>query len=257
MSEPAGARSTTPGGTGERVVVVTGGGSGIGRTVARELLTRGHRLVLAGRRPEPLAETAKGFADVLCVPTDVTDPGSVRDLFRAVADGPGRVDVLFNNAGIFPAGQTIDTIDDDTWTAAWQVNVSGSVWCAREAVRMMKTTGGGRIINNASISAHVPRPESVAYTTTKHAIAGLTRSILLDGRAHNITATRLDIGNAATDMTGAFVNALQPDGTRRAEPTFDPVHVARLVGDIVELPHEVAVPELMVMAAGMPFIGRG
>ncbi|WP_432558987.1 SDR family oxidoreductase [Granulicoccus sp. GXG6511] len=240
-----------------RVVVVTGGGSGIGRTVARELLGRGHRVVLAGRRPELLAETAKGHADVLTVPTDVTDSASVRALFDRVAEAHGRVDVLFNNAGIFPIGQTVDTIDDDTWHAAWQVNVTGSVWCAREAVRMMKATGGGRIINNASISAHVPRPESVAYTTTKHAIAGLTRSILLDGRAHNITATRLDIGNAATDMTGSFVNALQADGSRKAEPTFDPAHVARLVADIVALPNEVAVPELMVMAAGMPFIGRG
>lgn len=254
----AGSDAGAPARAGQaRVVVVTGAGSGIGRTVARELLARGHRLVLAGRRAEALAETAAGAADVLCVPTDVTDSASVRALFEAVAAGPGRLDVLFNNAGIFPTSQAIDAIDDDTWNAAWQVNVSGSVWCAREAVRMMKAGGGGRIINNASISAHVPRPESVAYTTTKHAIAGLTRSILLDGRAHNITATRLDIGNAATELTGGFVNALQPDGSRRAEPTFDPAHAARLVADVVELPNEVAVPELMVMAAGMPFIGRG
>jgi NAD(P)-dependent dehydrogenase (short-subunit alcohol dehydrogenase family) len=240
-----------------RIVVVTGGGSGIGRTVARELLDRGHRLVLAGRRPEALAETAEGYAGVLCVPTDVTDPDSVRALFEAVADGPGRVDVLFNNAGIFPAAASVDTLTDEVWDATWRANVSGSLYCAREAVRLMKTSGGGRVINNASISAHVPRPESVAYTTTKFAMAGLTRSILLDGRAYNITATRLDVGNAATDMTGPFVNALQPDGSRRAEPTFDPVHVARLVADVVALPNEVAVPELMVMAAGMPFIGRG
>ncbi|HHV22836.1 MAG TPA: SDR family oxidoreductase [Propionibacterium sp.] len=243
--------------TEPRVIVVTGAGSGIGRAVARELLARGHVVVLAGRRAELLAETAEGYAQALCTPTDITDPESVRALFRAIADHPGRVDVLFNNAGVFPAGQSIDTIDDDTWNAAWQVNVSGAVWCAREAVRMMKEAGGGRVINNASISAHTPRPESVAYTTTKHAIAGLTKSIALDGRAHNITATRLDIGNAATDMTGAFVNALQPDGSRKAEPTFDPVHVARLVADVVALPNDVAVPELMVMAAGMPFIGRG
>lgn len=240
-----------------RVVVVTGGGSGIGRTVARELLARGQRLVLAGRRLEPLIETAAGNESVLCVPTDVTDPDSVRALFEAVAAGPGRVDVLFNNAGIFPEPASVDTLTDEAWAATWQANVSGSVYCAREAVRMMKASGGGRIINNASISAHVPRPEAVAYTTTKHAITGLTRSILLDGRAHNITATRLDIGNAATAMTGSFVNALQPDGSRRAEPTFDPVHLARLVADVVALPFEVAVPELMVMAAGMPFVGRG
>lgn len=241
----------------KRVVVVTGGGSGIGRRVAREFLHRGHFVVIAGRRPEALAETAGGHVEALCVPTDVTDSQSVRELFQAVADGPGRVDVLFNNAGIFPKNQSIDAIDDDTWNATWQVNVNGSVWCAREAVRMMKTSGGGRIINNASISAHVPRPESVAYTTTKHAIAGLTRSILLDGRAYNITATRLDIGNAATEMTANMVSALQPDGSRKAEPTFDAAHVARLIADVAELPNEVAVPELMVMAAGMPFIGRG
>lgn len=247
-----------PAGDHSRVVVITGGGSGIGRTMARQFLARGHRVVLSGRRAETLAETAAGHAQALCVPTDITDPESVRALFQAVVDGPGRIDVLVNNAGTFPMGQSVDQIDDDTWTAAWQVNVSGSVWCAREAVRLMKVQGtGGRIINNASISAHVPRPESVAYTTTKHAIAGLTRSILLDGRAHNITATRLDIGNAATPMTGAMVNALQPDGSRKAEPTFDPIHVARLVGDVIELPNDVAVPELMVMAAGMPFIGRG
>lgn len=243
--------------TGPRVVVVTGGGSGIGRIVARELLARGHRLVLAGRRAETLAETAEGYPGVLSVPTDVTDPDSVRALFAAVAEGPGRVDVLFNNAGLFPPAASVDALTDELWEATWRANVSGSVYCAREAMRMMKDSGGGRIINNASISAHVPRPESVAYTTTKHAIAGLTRSILLDGRAYNITATRLDIGNAATDMTGPFVDALQADGSRSAEPTFDPVHIARLVADVVALPIQVAVPELMVMAAGMPFIGRG
>lgn len=175
---------------GPRVVVVTGGGSGIGRTVARELLQRGHRLVLAGRRPEVLAETADGYADVLCVPTDVTDPDSVRALFAAVAGGWGHVDVLFNNAGIFPVAASVDMLTDEAWDLTWRANVSGSVYCAREAVRMMKASGGGRIINNASISAHIPRPEAVAYTTAKHAITGLTRSILLDGRADNITAKR-------------------------------------------------------------------
>jgi NAD(P)-dependent dehydrogenase (short-subunit alcohol dehydrogenase family) len=244
--------------TEPRIVVVTGGGSGIGRVVARTLLDQGHRLVLVGRRADLLAETAAGFPGVLRVPADVTDPHSVRALFAAVADGPGRVDVLFNNAGFFPAAASVDTLTDEMWDATWKANVSGSVYCAREAVRMMKESGaGGRIINNASISAHVPRPESVAYTTAKHAIAGLTRSILLDGRAYNITATRLDIGNAATEMTDSFGNALQADGSRRAEPTFDPVHIATLVADLVALPVEIAVPELMVMAAGMPFIGRG
>ena len=246
-------RATPP-----RVVLVTGGGSGIGRSVARELLARGHRLVLVGRHAETLAETAEGYANATCIQADVTDPDAVRDLFAQIAAGPGRLDVLFNNAGVFPPPASIETITDDSWNSAWAVNVSGSVWCAREAFRLMKSVGeGGRIINNASISAHVPRPKSLAYTTTKHAIAGLTRSILLDGRPYNITATRLDIGNAATAMTGAFVDALQADGSRKAEPTFDPDHVARLVANVVDLPHDIAVPELMVMAAGMPFIGRG
>lgn len=244
--------------TPPRVVLVTGGGSGIGRSVARELLSRGHRLVLVGRHAETLAETAEGYADAVCIRADVTDPDAVRDLFAQIAAGPGRLDVLFNNAGVFPPPASIETITDESWNSAWAVNVSGSVWCAREAFRLMKARGeGGRIINNASISAHVPRPKSLAYTTTKHAIAGLTRSILLDGRPHNITATRLDIGNAATAMTGFFVDALQADGSRKAEPTFDPDHVARLVANVVDLPHDIAVPELMVMAAGMPFIGRG
>lgn len=240
-----------------KVVLVTGGGSGIGRSVARQLLDRGHQVILTGRHGATLEETTRGHGDALCVETDVTDPEAVRQLFIRIAQGPGRLDVLFNNAGVFPPPAGIDTITDESWNSAWEVNVSGSVWCAREAFRLMKTHGGGRIINNASISAHVPRPKALAYTVTKHAIAGLTRSILLDGRPHNITATRLDIGNAATAMTGGFVDALQADGSRKSEPTFDPEHVARLVAEVVELPNDVAVPELMVMAAGMPFIGRG
>lgn len=244
--------------TESRVVVVTGGGSGIGRVVARELLGRGHQVVVAGRRRDALHETLQGHPEALAVPTDVTDPGSVSALFGEVAGRLGRVDVLFNNAGSFGTGAAVDEIGDEEWRAAWEVNVSGYVYCSREAIKLMKRTGrGGRVINNASISSHVPRPQSVAYTTTKHAIAGLTKSILLDGRPHSITATRLDIGNAATEMTSGMVRALQPDGSRRAEPTFDPVHVAQMVAQVVELPPSVAVPELMVMAAGMPFIGRG
>ncbi|NNG18355.1 SDR family oxidoreductase [Naumannella sp. ID2617S] len=242
-----------------RVVVVTGGGSGIGRTVARELLSRGHTVVVAGRRAEALEETVASAdsGSSRCVPTDVTDPSQVATLFARVDEAYGRCDVLFNNAGAFGPSAPVDELSAADWDEVWRVNVSGPVFCAGAAVRLMRRTGGGRIINNASISAHVPRPRSVAYTTTKHAITGLTRSITLDGRADNITATRLDIGNAATAMTGGFAEALQPDGQRRPEPTFDPVHVARLVGDVSELPFEVAVPELMVMAAGMPFAGRG
>ncbi|OYO18143.1 hypothetical protein CGZ93_16485 [Enemella dayhoffiae] len=242
-----------------RVVVVTGGGSGIGRTVARELLSRGHTVVVAGRRAAALEETVASAdsGSSRCVPTDVTDQSQVATLFARVDEAYGRCDVLFNNAGAFGPSAPVDELSAADWDEVWRVNVSGPVFCTGAAVRLMRRTGGGRIINNASISAHVPRPRSVAYTTTKHAITGLTRSITLDGRADNITATRLDIGNAATAMTGGFAEALQPDGQRRPEPTFDPVHVARLVADVSELPFEVAVPELMVMAAGMPFAGRG
>ncbi|OYO01045.1 SDR family oxidoreductase [Enemella evansiae] len=245
----------------ERVVVVTGAGSGIGRTVAADLLGRGHTVVLAGRRAEALNETVAGVESAaeraLAVPTDVTDPSQVARLFASVEEAFGRCDVLFNNAGSFGPPGAVDEISAADWDEIWKVNVSGPVFCAGAAVRLMRRTGGGRIINNASISAHVPRPQSVAYTTTKHAITGLTRSITLDGRADNISATRLDIGNAATAMTSGMVQALQPDGSRRAEPTFDPAHVATLIADLVALPFEVAVPELMVMANGMPFAGRG
>ena len=245
----------------ERVVVVTGAGSGIGRTVAADLLGRGHTVVLAGRRAEALNETVAGVESAaeraLAVPTDVTDPTQVARLFASVEEAFGRCDVLFNNAGSFGPAGAVDEISAADWDEIWKVNVSGPVFCAGAAVRLMRRTGGGRIINNASISAHVPRLASVAYTTTKHAITGLTRSITLDGRADNISATRLDIGNAATAMTSGMVQALQPDGSRRAEPTFDPAHVATLIADLVELPFEVAVPELMVMANGMPFAGRG
>lgn len=240
-----------------KVVVVTGAGSGIGRVLARGLLAAGHRLVLAGRRADALEETAQGHDAALTVTTDVRDPGSVAALFAELDQRVGHIDVLINNAGVFTRAASVDEINDEDWANALATNVSGSVYCAREAVRRMKQTGGGRVVNNASISAHVPRPRSVAYTTTKHAITGLTKSINLDGRVFGISATQLDIGNAASAMTASMTEALQPDGTRRAEPTFDPAHLVAMVSNLVDLPVQVAVPELMVMATGMPFFGRG
>lgn len=239
------------------VVVVTGAGSGIGRILSRGLLAAGHRVVLAGRRADALQESAQSHASAIAIPTDVRDSGSVAELFQAVDKRCGRVDVLINNAGVFGRPAAVDEITDADWTNALATNVSGAVYCAREAVQRMKPAGGGRIINNASISAHVPRPRSLAYTTTKHAITGLTKSINLDGRAFGISATQLDIGNAASAMTAGMTEALQPDGTKRAEPTFDPAHLNGLVNNLIALPVEVAVPELMVMATGMPFFGRG
>ncbi|WP_134322042.1 SDR family oxidoreductase [Cumulibacter soli] len=245
-------------GSASKVIVITGAGSGIGRVLTRGLLAAGHRVALAGRREDALCETAGKDPNAVCVPTDVRDPDSVRRLFAAVDEQFGRVDVLINNAGVFGRPASIDEVTDEDWDTILAANVSGSVYCAREAIKRMKEQGdGGRVINNGSISARVPRPRSIGYTTTKHAITGLTRSINLDGRAHQITATELNIGNAATAMTSGMIEAPQPDGTRRAEPTFDPEHLVAMIRDVIALPNTVAVPELMVIAAGMPFAGRG
>ena len=240
-------------------VIITGAGSGLGRATARVLLDRGHRVVLAGRRPGALAETADGHPNARVTPTDVTDPTSVRALFDDTAAAFGRVDVLFNNAGSFGPSASIADIDDDGWHRTWRTNVDGSVFCAREAARVMtaQLPRGGRIINNGSLSAHRPRPDSLAYTVTKHAITGLTASMLLDLRDLDIAVTQIDIGNAATAMTSGFSETLQADRTLAAEPTFDAVHVARSIAHLVELPLDVSIPEMTIMARGMPFYGRG
>lgn len=241
-------------------MVITGAGSGIGRATARVLLAAGHRVVLAGRRPEPLDETADGRPNARVVTTDVTDSASVRALFADTVSVFGRVDVLFNNAGVFGPSASIADIDDEQWHTVWRTNVDGAVFCAREAARIMATQQprGGRIINNGSISAHRPRPKSLAYTVTKHAISGLTASMLLDLRDLDICVTQIDIGNAATDMTAGFSQqTLQADGSLAAEPTFDVDHVARAIGHIVDLPLEVSVPSITVMARAMPYAGRG
>lgn len=242
-----------------KVVVVTGAGSGLGRATARVLLDAGHRVVLAGRRAGALKESSGGRPNALAVVTDVRDSASVRELFDTTLATFGRVDVLFNNAGVFGPPASVAEIDDAQWHAVWRTNVDGSLFCAREAVRVMSAQlpRGGRIINNGSLSAHRPRPHSVAYTVTKHAISGLTASMLLDLRDLDICVTQVDIGNAATAMTAGFDEAKQPSGGVAAEPTFDAVHVARSVAHLVDLPLEVSVPTLTIMARAMPFFGRG
>ncbi|MFV8241863.1 SDR family oxidoreductase [Mycolicibacterium peregrinum] len=243
-----------------KVVVITGAGSGIGRATARALLDAGHHVVLAGRRAAPLAEVAGGNPNARVAPTDVTDSASVRALFADAVSTFGRVDVLFNNAGVFGPSASIADLDDQQWHDTWRTNVDGAVFCAREAARVMaaQLPRGGRIINNGSISAHRPRPRSLAYTVTKHAMSGLTASMLLDLRDIDICITQIDIGNAATDMTAGFSHqSLQADGSLAAEPTFDVGHVARAVAHLIDLPLEVSVPSLTVMARSMPYFGRG
>lgn len=247
-------------GSVQKVVVITGAGSGIGRATAHVLLDAGHHVVLAGRRRESLAGTAQNRPNARVMPTDVTDSASVRALFDDAVSTFGRVDVLFNNAGVFGPKASVAEIDDAGWAATWRTNVDGAVFCAREAARVMaaQLPRGGRIINNGSLSAHRPRPDSLAYTVTKHAISGLTASMLLDLRNVDICVTQIDIGNAATDMTAGFgQQTAQADGSLAAEPTFDVGHVARAVAHLVDLPLEVAVPSLTVMARAMPFYGRG
>ena len=245
--------------------VVTGAGSGIGRAIARALLADGFGVTLAGRRGAPLREsaTADGILhpDALVIETDVTDAAQVQQLFARHVERFGRLDALVNNAGAFGPNADVGDLTPADWEATLAVNVTGAVLCAGAAFRQMRaqSPAGGRIINNGSVSAQTPRPRSVAYTTTKHAIAGLTKSIELDGRAHHITATQLDIGNARTELLDALVNdgAVQADGSRRPEPTMDVSHVADLVVRLARLPLEASVPQLTVTAAGMPFIGRG
>ncbi len=249
--------------------MVTGAGSGIGRAVARALLDAGWRVALAGRRGAALDETVEGAAGTggtaassraLAVPTDVADPASVADLFGAIHVAWGRVDLLVNNAGTFGPIGDVDEIAVDGWLATVGVNLTGAFLCARAAVAAMKAQDprGGRIINNGSISAHTPRPGSAAYTATKHAMTGLTKSLSLDGRAHGIACGQIDIGNAATAMTAGIARgARQADGRVVAEPTFDVRHAAEAVLFMAGLPLDANVQFLTVTATTMPFIGRG
>jgi NAD(P)-dependent dehydrogenase (short-subunit alcohol dehydrogenase family) len=230
------------------VAVVTGAGSGIGRVVSRALLGAGYRVALAGRRAEALSRTAAAAPESLEVPTDVSDPDSVAALFARVRAEWGRVDLLFNNAGSFGPRGSVDEVSVGDWQATVGVNITGAFLCARQAFAVMREQqpGGGRIINNGSISAHTPRPRSVAYTATKHAVTGLTKSIALDGRPYGIACGQIDIGNAATEMTSAI-----------PEPTFDAVHVADAVLFMAGLPLDANVLFLTITATTMPFVGRG
>jgi NAD(P)-dependent dehydrogenase (short-subunit alcohol dehydrogenase family) len=247
-----------------RVAIVTGAGSGIGRAVTRGLLEAGYRVALAGRRDqalnETLVDTSATSRDALVVPTDVTDPEGVRALFARTRDEWERVDLLFNNAGTFGASAPLDEIALSQWQAVIDTNLTGSFLCAQEAFRAMKaqTPQGGRIINNGSISAQVPRPHAAAYTATKHAITGLTKTISLEGRAFSIACGQIDIGNAATDLAASIgQGALQANGSVLAEPMMDVRHAADAVLYMAGLPLDANVQFLTVMATNMPLIGRG
>ncbi len=244
----------------DRIALVTGAGSGIGRAAALGLLDAGWRVVLAGRRAEQLQVTAAHAPDrALAVPADISDEAQVDALFQAVQAAHGRLDLLFNNAGA-SAGGRLEDLSLEDWKRVVDVNLTGAFLCTRAAFRIMKTQApmGGRIINNGSISAHVPRPYSVAYTTTKHAITGLTRSTSLDGRAYDIACGQIDIGNAATEMTSRMAKGVpQADGSFAPEPLMDVKAVADAVVFMAGLPLDANVQFMTVMATKMPFIGRG
>jgi len=247
-----------------KVALVTGAGSGIGKAVAIALLHEGYRVVLAGRRLEPLQETIResGCPDqqALAVPTDVCSPAVVDALFVGIRETFGRLDVLFNNAGKSAHAVPFEDLTFADWQSVVDLNLTGAFLCAQAAYRLMKTQlpQGGRIINNGSISAHAPRPNSAPYTATKHAITGLTRSISLDGRQHNIACGQIDIGNAATDMVSTIRSgALQANGEVLIEPVMDLAHVASAVVYMAGLPLEANVQFMTVMATKMPYIGRG
>jgi len=245
-----------------KIAVVTGAGSGIGAAVATALATEGWLVVLAGRRPEPLQELAAKHPNLQLdpIPTDVTDEESVRRLFDTTVARHGRVDLLFNNAGMGGPPQELDEISLDEWQAVVNLNLTGAFLCIREAFGIMRRQQpqGGRIINNGSISAHAPRPRSIAYTATKHAITGLTKSTALDGRAYDIACGQIDIGNAATDMTAAAAEGvLQADGTVRAEARMRVEDVARAIVYMAGLLLDSNVATMTVMATKMPYLGRG
>ena len=248
--------------TARKVAVVTGAGSGIGRASALALARAGYAVTLAGRRKEALEATAAAAtgADTLVVPCDVADAAAVEQLFEATVQRFGRIDVLFNNAGTGAPAVPIDELSVEQWRTVVDANLHGSFLCARQAVRIMKRQKpqGGRIINNGSISAHAPRPNSAPYTATKHAITGLTKSLSLDGRQFNIACGQIDIGNAATEMTERMKNGiLQADGRIAVEPRMDVEHVAQAVVFMAGLPLESNVQFMTIMATGMPFVGRG
>jgi NAD(P)-dependent dehydrogenase (short-subunit alcohol dehydrogenase family) len=248
----------------EKVAIVTGAGSGIGRASALALLREGYAVALAGRRAEALEQTrdlaGPHSARALAVPTDVCDASAVRALFERVKESFGRLDLLFNNAGVGAPAIPLEDLSLEQWQRVVDINLTGPFLCTQAAFRMMKeqNPSGGRIINNGSISAHTPRPHSAPYTATKHAITGLTRSTALDGRRYNIACGQIDIGNAATELTARMQSGvLQASGELAAEPTMDVEHVARAVVYMASLPPDANVLFLTVMATQMPFVGRG
>jgi NAD(P)-dependent dehydrogenase (short-subunit alcohol dehydrogenase family) len=245
----------------ERVALVTGAGTGVGKAVALALGEAGYAVVLAGRQREPLEESAAAAkGKTLVVTADVCDPASVRSMFGQVRTAFGRLDLLFNNAGIGAPAVPVEDLTYEQWKAVVDTNLTGPFLCTQEAFRLMKAQNprGGRIINNGSVSAHAPRPLSAPYTATKHAITGLTKSTSLDGRAYDIACGQIDIGNAATQMAERMATGVpQADGSTKAEPLMDPKYVAQAVVYMASLPLEANVQFMTVMATKMPYIGRG
>jgi len=248
----------------DKVAIVTGAGSGIGRQVAIALLEEGYSVALAGRRAEPLAATVEAAgavgAKALAVPTDVSDPASVVALFAKTKEAFGRLDLLFNNAGTNTPAIPMEDLTYEQWKAVLDVNLTGAFLCTQQAIKLMKSQEpqGGRIINNGSVSATCPRPFSAPYTATKHAITGLTKSTSLDGRKDNIACGQIDIGNADTDMAARMKKGVpQADGSTAIEPVMDPNHVARAVVHMAGLPLDANVLFMTVMATKMPYVGRG
>jgi NAD(P)-dependent dehydrogenase (short-subunit alcohol dehydrogenase family) len=248
-----------------RIALITGAGSGIGRAASVALAGAGFTVVLAGRTPALLEETAEvcrgaGGAEAVAVPTDITESASVDALFAVVRERFARLDLLFNNAGLGAPPASIEEVSPETWRAVVDTNLTGTFLMTQGAFRLMKAQvpRGGRIINNGSVSAHVPRPLSVAYTATKHGITGLTKATSLDGRAYDIACGQIDIGNAATDMAGPMIAGIvQANGSVATEPTLDLDHVARAIVYMASLPLEANVQFLTVVATKMPYIGRG
>src|SRR5216684_1129224 len=246
----------------QKVALITGAGTGIGKAVALALMKEGYAAVLAGRRKDKLEETANEGrpAKSLVVPTDVSDPDSIKALFAKTREAFGRLDLLFNNAGIGAPAVPLEELPYETWKKVVDTNLTGMFLCTQEAIRIMKSQDprGGRIVNNGSISAYAPRPRSVAYTATKHAVTGLTKSTSLDCRQYDIACGQIDIGNAATPMTERMTKGvLQPDGSTRVEPRMDVQAVANAIVYMDSLPLDANVQFMTVMATKMPFVGRG